>query len=61
MLKKDQEFKWSEESKRAFQEIKEAIVAALVLVSPNYSKEFQMFSFALEDTITVLLQKNEQI
>jgi hypothetical protein len=32
-----------------------------VLISPNYSKYFQIFSFASEDTIAgVLLQKNEE-
>jgi hypothetical protein len=32
-----------------------------VLISPNYSKEFQIFSFSSEDTIAgVLLQKNDE-
>ena len=34
---------------------------APTLISPNYSKEFHIFSFASEDTIaTVLLQANEE-
>lgn len=42
-------------------EIKVSISKALVLVSPDYSKEFQIFSFASEATIAgVLLQKNDQ-
>jgi hypothetical protein len=41
--------------------IKEAIVSSPVLVSPDYAKDFQIFSFASEDTIaSVLLQKNDQ-
>jgi hypothetical protein len=42
LLKKDQEFKWGNESMKAFQNIKEAIMIALVLVSPDYSKSFQI-------------------
>ena len=32
-----------------------------MLINPNYSKDFQIFSFSSEDTIAgVLLQKNEE-
>jgi len=52
------DFKRDENEKLAFQDIKEAIVKSLVLVSPDYSKDFQVFSFASEDTMAcVLLQK----
>jgi hypothetical protein len=45
----------------AFKKIKDAIVTAPVLVSPDYSKDFHIFSFASKDTIVgVLLQKNDQ-
>jgi hypothetical protein len=37
--------------KKAFHEVKEAISATLILLSLDYSKYFQIFSFALEDTI----------
>jgi hypothetical protein len=61
LLKKDVKFEWNDESKRAFQDIKTTISEALVLISPDYSKDFQIFSFASEDTIVgVLLQKNDQ-
>jgi hypothetical protein len=61
LLKKDVVFKWDEDSKTTFELIKEAIVKSLVLVSPNYSKNFQFFSFSSNDTIAgVLLQKNDQ-
>jgi hypothetical protein len=60
-LKKDVKFEWNDESKKAFQEIKTAISEALILISPDYSKDFQIFSFASKDTIVgVLLQKNDQ-
>jgi hypothetical protein len=61
LLKKDVKFEWNDESKRAFESIKTAICEAPVLISPDYEKDFQIFSFASEDTIVgVLLQKNDQ-
>jgi hypothetical protein len=61
MLKKDANIKWSQEAKSSFHGIKHGLVEALVLVSPDYSKEFLIFSFASEETIVVvLLQKNEE-
>jgi hypothetical protein len=45
----------------AFISIKQALFEAPVLVSPNFGKDFIIFSFASEHTIVgVLLQKNEQ-
>jgi hypothetical protein len=61
LLKKDVKFEWNEESKQAFESIKDAICEAPVLISPDYDKDFQIFSFASEDTIVgVLPQKNDQ-
>jgi hypothetical protein len=45
----------------SFERIKEAITVAPVLVSPNFSRDFIIFSFSSKDTIAgVLLQKNDQ-
>ena len=62
LLKKDaNKFKWTNEGREAFKNLKEATSRYPVLVSPNYSKVFQIFSFASEDTIPgVLLQKNNE-
>ena len=61
LLKIDVKFEWMDEGKDAFNSIKDAISRSLVLISPDYSKEFQIFSFASEDTIAgVLLQKNKE-
>ena len=61
MLKKDNNFRWSVEAKQSFTDIKKALSEAPVLVSPNFAKEFMIFSFDSEHTIAgVLLQKNEQ-
>jgi hypothetical protein len=61
MLKKDAEIKWTLEAKYSFEKIKQALIEAPVLISPDYSKEFLVFSFAYEDTIVVvLLQRNDE-
>jgi hypothetical protein len=53
--------KWTNEAKTSFQRIKKVISEALVLASPDYTKEFFIFSFSSEHTIaTVLLQKNDE-
>ena len=61
LLNKDSKFEWTNEGKDAFKSIKDAISRSPVLISPDYSKEFQIFSFSLEDTIAgVFLQKNKE-
>ena len=61
MLMKESEIKWIVEAKRSFDDINKALIKELVLVSPDFSKYFMIFSFASEHTTTrVLLQKNKQ-
>ena len=61
LLKKDVKFEWDSEGNESFRNIKYFIARSLVLTSPDYSKEFQIFSFASEDTIVeVLLHKNKK-
>jgi hypothetical protein len=61
MLKKNSEVKWTIEAKASFSHIKKFIAEAPVLVSPDYLKDFLIFSFASEHTIVVvLLQKSEE-
>ena len=55
MLKKDINYKWSKEAKQCFVSIKHALSEALVLVSPNFDKDFMLFSFASEHTIAGVL------
>jgi hypothetical protein len=59
MLKKGNEVKWTAEPRESFDQIKGTLTEAPVLISPDYSKEFLIFSFASCDTVAVvLLQKN---
>ena len=48
-------------ARESFARIKEALQEAPILISPDYQKPFQIFSFASPSTIVVvLLQKNEE-
>jgi hypothetical protein len=61
MLKKDNEVKWTAEAKAYFERIKKHIGEAPVLASPDYTKEFLIFSFTSEHIVgAILLQKNEK-
>jgi hypothetical protein len=61
MLRKGNEVKWTTEPRESFVQIKRALTEAPVLISPDYSKDFLIFSFASCDTVAaVLLQKNDQ-
>ena len=55
MLKKDKKFKWYVEAKQCFTDIKWALSEAPVLVSPNFDKDFMLFSFSSEHTIAGVL------
>ena len=48
MLKKDNTFQWSKEAKQSFININQALSEAPALVSPNFGKDFMIFSFASE-------------
>jgi hypothetical protein len=61
MLRKGNEVKWITEPRESFVQIKKALIEAPLLINPNYSKDFLVFSFSSFDTVTtVLLQKNEE-
>jgi hypothetical protein len=61
MLKKNKEVKWTAEAKASFARIKKVISEAPILASPDYLKDFLIFSFTSEHTLAaVLLQINEE-
>eukprot|EP00253_Pinus_taeda_P001408 PITA_01408 len=55
MLRKDSQVKWMEEAVQSFNLVKLALSSALVLVSPDYTQDFILFSFASEHTMVVVL------
>jgi hypothetical protein len=61
MLRKGNEVKWTVEPRESFSQIKRALTEAPVLIIPDYSKDFLIFSFTSFDIVAVvLLQKNEE-
>jgi hypothetical protein len=61
MHRKGNELKWIVGSRDSFDQIKKDLIEAHVLITPDYSKEFMIFSFALFDTVAVFfLQKNTE-
>ena len=62
VIKKYFNFKWKKERREAFDKIKEALVEAPTLQSPNFDNECILYTFASDHSIaTVLTQKNEEI
>jgi len=61
MLKNDNEVKWSEEAHKSFHAVKLSLTIAHVLINPDYSNDFIIFSFSSEHTMaTVLMQKRDK-
>jgi hypothetical protein len=61
MLRKGNEINWTLEYHNSFDQIKKALTKDPVLISPDYSKYFLIFSFSSFDTVAiVLLQKNAE-
>ena len=59
MIKKEIGVKWTLESKQSFELVKQALTQTPVLISPDFTKDFYIFSFASECIVAaVLLQKN---
>jgi hypothetical protein len=59
LIKKDVAFRWNDKTNKSFEDIKDAISQAPVLISPDFSQDFIIFSFASQDTIVgVLMQKD---
>lgn len=61
MIKNDSKVKWIVEANQAFKGIKLALTQTPVLTSPQFDREFIIFSFASQHIIVaVLLQKDDQ-
>jgi hypothetical protein len=62
MLRKGNEIIWTVDENNSFEEVNVSLTKDPILVSPYFSRDFIIFSFTLEKTITGLLrQKNNQI
>jgi hypothetical protein len=61
MIRKDTLFKWNTIEKYAFNSIKQAIIQAPSLLSPNYDKEFILYTFAYEKSYADLCYHKKMI
>jgi hypothetical protein len=60
MIHKDANFKWDDEKKDAFNNIKASISRALVLRSLNFNRDLSLYTFASDQSLeAVLTQKDE--
>eukprot|EP00253_Pinus_taeda_P034569 PITA_34569 len=61
MIKKNSNFKWGLEEHEAFNMIKQAIINAPSLATPNFSESFILYTFALEKSyVAILTQANQE-
>jgi hypothetical protein len=59
MIHKYEEFKWDEEKKGAFNNIKTSISQAPVLRSPDFSKDFFLYTFASDQSLVAILTQKD--
>ena len=60
-MSKKHPFRWQQEGRRAFEDIKIAIANAPMLVSPNFEKDFSIYCYASEHSISsILTQPNDE-
>ena len=55
MVKKSVQFKWNDVEKNAFSKIKTSIAHAPSLKSPNFEKDFILYTFASDDSLAMVL------
>jgi hypothetical protein len=59
MIKKDTLFRWGSQENMAFNSIRKSITEAPSLMSPDFSKDFTLYTFASDRSyVAVLTQKN---
>jgi hypothetical protein len=59
MIHKDSEFKWDDEQKDAFNNIKAAISWAPILRSPDFNRDFNPYTFASDQFLAVVLTQKD--
>lgn len=60
MIKQKDEYKWEAKQREVFTNIKKAIANPPSLMSPNFSQEFFLYTFAIDTSYAVVLtQKNK--
>ena len=55
MVKQSMQFKWTDSEKDVFNKIKISIAHAPSLKSPNFKKDFILYTFSSDDSLAVML------
>lgn len=62
MLKKDITVKWTEDAMKSFNLVKLTLTTTPVLISPDYTHDFIIFSFPFKHILAMaLMQKKDQV
>ena len=59
MAKQNVQFKWTDVEKNGFSKIKKSIAHAPSLKSPNFKKDFILYTFASDDSLAAVLTQKE--
>ena len=59
MVKQSAQFKWTDIEKNAFSKIKTVVAHAPSLKSPNFDKDFILYTFASDDSLAAVLTQKE--
>ena len=59
MVKQSVQFKWTDSEKGAFDKIKTSIAHALSLKSPNFEKDFILYTSTSDDSLVAVLTQKE--
>ena len=60
MVKQSVQFKWTDLEKGAFNQIKTSTAHAPSLKSPNFEKDFILYTFASHDSLVAVLTQKEE-
>ena len=60
MVKQNVQFKWTEIEKDAFSKIKTVVAHAPSLKSPDFDKDFVLYTFASDDSLAAVLAQKEE-
>lgn len=59
MIKKDATYKWDKWEKGTFNQTMQAIVDAPTLFSPDYGKDFLLYTFTSDSSIVAVLNQKD--
>ena len=61
IIKKYANFKWTKQRREAFRKIKEAIIEDPTLRSPNFDRDFILYTFDSNHSIMVVLTHKDEV